>query len=281
MHYEPKDRKRIRKVERKSKHLTRALVLKMIDDYRGGTYTIKDLSYRYSITEVLVRKHIDEFLSELLNVDNTRTLLNSQKVPTPQGKKAAEKSLDFRKAFETQEHNQEFLNLLSEDDSPTLSEEEASFCWHWVYGSSSIEAVEKSGMDAGLIKPNKKDPTRVTNYRNICKLRSLYLRRKANILAFIQSIQADTLQRMNIDKNFVVQEILRQIEELRDSKDIQARRLLAKFIDNLSNILGLYSQTVNVNQVDMGDTIDILMSKAKEAQVTSDQPQIEQKKVTH
>jgi hypothetical protein len=181
----------------------------LIDDFIKTDMDQVQLANKYEISIPHAHAIIDTHIEGLVNARNTKELLKNQAIDHKKDSKNYHISVQrgtkgqYLKSLFDGEGTERFLELLSEDDSPVVTKHEAEFAWRWVYGSSSMQALKDSGLDAGLAVPKGKkvETSKLAAYKNACGLRALYLRKKPNLMQFIKEIQAENLKNLKVDKS--------------------------------------------------------------------------------
>ena len=157
--------------------------------------------------------------------------------------------------------NEEFLSLLSPDDSPTLTEEEALFSWIYVHKGDSIEALETAGLHIGLF------PDRPATYKRGLLTRSIFLQNKANIAQYIKELREKKYYTEDVTKQYVQELLLEQIAQMQLKGDKRDAVNLRQTIELLGKTIGAFTEKIEVHEVDPSRSLDLLISMAKEASV--------------
>ena len=166
--------------------------------------------------------------------------------------------------------NKAFFALLSAPDAHTLTSAEVKFCWSYVSSLDLDEAIFASGFDAGLYEENKSNPSGspvgVAGFDACIKMRIAYLKSKPNLQAFIKRIRKEAVLNVGIDKDFLQKEILLQIEGLKLSQTMDAKKLLRDYILMLGRSFGAFTDKVEIEEIDHGKTIEKLLMASRETQ---------------
>jgi hypothetical protein len=166
--------------------------------------------------------------------------------------------------LDTEKINKEFLDLLSEDESLVLSDNELIFCELYNDDGDEIRALEESKLNAGLKKT--RDIRDKEEYNHALTLRSFYLRRKPNVASYLNQIKREKIKQIIDGKEFVQTELLAVIERLKAHGSPQSLATYLKAIESLGRTFGAFEDKLTLNELS-GDTgIDRILAKAKEAQ---------------
>jgi len=134
-----------------------------------------DIGARLNITSKSVKDFIGRVAKSLGQSYETKKLISSQALDK-MGKRyswAPTKALDSK-------INSKFVSMLSEGDSPVLSEEELHFSYLLVYEGDQKAALVDSGLDVGLTKS-----LGLPEYNRLLELRCTYLKSKPNIISHL------------------------------------------------------------------------------------------------
>jgi hypothetical protein len=223
----------------------------ILDKYLKGT-TTSELSLQYNYTEDKLIQMLEEHYRDIVNAKEAHSLC----ITDNQGYNPIHEKL---KAVET--ITDDFLSLLSPPNSPTLSEEEALFSWILVHKGDAVEAVEEAGLSLGLFKD------RAPTYRRGILTRSLYLQNKNNISQYIKTLRDEKYQTEEITKQYIQQELLEQISQMKLKGDRKDAVNLRQSIELLGKTIGAFTEKIEVHEVDPSRSLDLLISMAKEASI--------------
>lgn len=223
----------------------------ILDKYLKGTST-SDLSIQYHYTEDKLIRMLEEHYRDIVNAKEAHSLCITDK----NGYNPIHEKL---KAVDT--ITEDFLSLLSPPDSPTLSEEEALFSWILVHKGDAIEAVEEANLGVGLFKD------RGVTYKRGILTRSLYLQNKNNISQYIKLLREEKYQTEDITKQYIQQELLEQIAQMKLKGDRKDAVNLRQSIELLGKTIGAFTEKIEVHEVDPSRSLDLLIEMAKEASV--------------
>lgn len=224
----------------------------ILDKYLKGAKT-KDLALEYHYPEYKIAEMITMHHKDLVNARSAHALASTNK----QGNNII---IDKLKATEV--INEDFMLLLSQDTSSTLSESEALYAWIYVHRGDTEEAIEMSGLQVGLYK------TESATYKRGLMARSFYLQNKPNVSKYIKELREQKFYADDVDKRYVQELILEQIDQLRQQGTKRDIRTLSKMIELLGKTIGAFTEKIEISEVDPSKSLDLLIQMAKEAQVS-------------
>jgi len=228
----------------------------IIDDYIYTNLTNKEISEKYGTSEKNVGLIIARHYKALANVRETKLLLHTQ-VGNSRFVMSKNEVLDTNKI------NEEFLSLLSEPDSLVLTDNELIFCELYNDDGDEIRAIEESKLNAGLKKT--KDIRDREEYVHAVQLRSFYLRRKANVGAYLLQIKQDRIKSITDGKQFVQTELLAVIERLKTSGSINSLSTYLKAVESLGRTFGAFEDKVTVENLSGDSALDKILMRATQA----------------
>jgi hypothetical protein len=223
----------------------------ILDLYLKGA-TIKELSNQFHYDEDKVRSMIDDHHEQLANSRAAHSLIITSK-------EGYNPVLEKLKAIEV--INDEFLSKLSPEDSPTLSEEEALFCWIYVHKGDSQEAIEMATLDTGLFKEQ------IVTYKRGIFSRSLYLQNKNNVAQYITQLREQRYYTEDISKQYIQQLLLEQIDQVKSKGDRKDAVHLRQLIELLGKTIGAFTEKIEVMEYNPSRSLDLLIEMAQEASV--------------
>lgn len=236
----------------------------IVEDYINSDLTIRQIADKYNTTELAVGNAVSRHYKALRNVKETRYLMRMSKAPLKPTPRSIASAKMYHSLFSDDGVNGEFLKRLSEPNEDVLLKWEIEFCYLWVYSVDEIEALEKSGLAIGLLKKEAGRKAERGGYDRSCRMRSLFLRRKPNIARTIKEIQKSNLIAEGIDKEFIQSELVREIQELREDKNLKARQLLSKNLEVLGKTIpGAFSEKIEISQIDPNQALQELIDMAK------------------
>lgn len=223
----------------------------------GKSYT--EIAQSISTSESSVRRFVTNTAKLLHQNVETRHLIDSQ-VLDKAGKKyswAPTKALDSQV-------NRKFMTLLSEGDSPVLTEEERTFCYLLVYEGNAKEALKDSGLSVGLVKG-----TKLSDYNRLLELRVAYLKSKPNIVDYLKELQLKFVETLAVNKSTIQAEIFRTITQLRNQDDPKNAPTIAKLLNDLGRTEGVFiDKQETSHQLNVDDAFDIMVQRRKELSST-------------
>lgn len=260
------------------KDLSKADFFEMIYDFVYVYRSCSPVAKKWGLEPRRCRHLIHTFCSDLLNLKESYDL--AMELPG-----IVEPSYDLklnnndRKISDisrmTIKHiNEEFLAKLSKEDE-ALSEAEQIYCWIFIHTGNNREALEKSGLDVGLIPnleefatPNgprtKRHRKFEVNLRNGLALRGYYLRSKSNIKDYLHSLRERKLEDINVDKGYIQSQLITLIEQMKEEGDTKQRGNLLRAIEMLGKTVpGTFSETINVTDVRPDEALDRLLALTK------------------
>lgn len=224
---------------------------KIIEDYLACKLSTVDIAEKHQVSESTVGKIVQETYKKFQNVKETKTLIATQSRP--------DVFLQLKKdCIDPERINKGFLELLSEQDSEVLTDNEAIFCELFVNNGDDFIALEESGLHIGL---NRKD----SSYRDSLRLRSFYLRRKHNIALRIRDIQKNKLKLMDYGKEHLQGELLALVEKLRNNSDPRSIPSILRAIELLGKSIGAFEEKITIDNINGDDSLDRILNKAKRA----------------
>lgn len=224
---------------------------KALDLYIYSSLSNKEISEKLGVGEKSVERYIRTLYKDFLNARETKCLLMEQALP-----------INYKsEILDTNQINEEFLNLLSEPDSGLLSDNELLFCEMLNQDHDEIKALEVSKLNKGL-KSNKEGRDQ---YKVSCQLRSFYLRRKPNVASYLTSLQQQKLEIVKDGKGFIQAELMAVIEKLKRMDGERSTANYLKAVDTLARLMGLFTEKIEVTNVSGDAALDRILNRAKEA----------------
>ena len=240
----------------------------IVSDYIEGTLSVSEIAAHHQTTEKNVGLIANRTWKEFTNMRESRLLAQ-----VPQD---AEAHYDVRHALAslqgTDEINQEFLDLLSDNGSHLLSDAEATYCWVMVHTGDTQEAIKTSGLDKGLFraKPDADGTLRDKrfNYDRALNLRSLYLNSKPNVVAYIKELRETRLIDADVGKARIQTELIDQITQMKASGQANKNRMaMLRSIELLGKTVGAFVERVEITEIDPNRALDELIEMAKAVEV--------------
>lgn len=228
--------------------------LNMIYEFSRGI-DLEDLSTKYNYTYKDIHKAVNKMLEDLLNIKESRVLEDNKYKKGLKGPI----QVSIRKLKDYKLINEDFLSLLSEDDSKTLSEEESLFSYLYVYRGDAHEGLETSGLSTGLIKGSE-------SYRKALTIRAAYLREKPNVASYIQRLREERYITTDVTKDSVQSMLLEELAVMKERGDVRDRVNIRQTIELLGKTIGAFTERVEIHEVDPSSSLDLLIEMAKEAE---------------
>ena len=223
----------------------------ILDHYLKGA-TTPWLAEEFNYPEDKINQMIREHHEQLTNSRMAHSLCITSK-------EGYNPVLEKLKAIEV--INDDFLGKLSPNDSPTLTEEEALFCWIYVHKGDSHEAIEMSTLDIGLFKDQ------VVTYKRAVFSRSLYLQNKNNIAQYITQLREQRYYTEDISKQYIQQLLLEQIDQVKSKGDRKDAVHLRQLIELLGKTIGAFTEKIEVMEYNPSKSLDLLIELASAASV--------------
>ena len=227
--------------------LTELEKFSLLMDYKSGALDFGQLTDKYNLrSKQRVEEYIGKTIQELNIVKETNALNPSTLSP-------------YTTYRPSNLINEPFLELLSPDEGE-LTEEEFSFAYRMVFIGTNKEAIVESGLDAGLRKYHSNESMA---YANALKVRGLFLRNKKNIREKIEQLRKVKLGELakDIDKDWVVNELVDQLERLKESGEHP--KLILDTIDKIGKTCSAFTERVEVTDLSAAKKIDQLIEQAK------------------
>lgn len=225
---------------------------KILDMYIYSGKTNKDIGIELGLAEKTVENTISRLYKDFLNMRETKCLIVEQSLP-----------VNFKsELLDTNQINKEFLERLSEPDSPTLTDNELLFCEMYNQDHDEIKAIETARLNIGFKRDSMTD-----NYKTAMHLRGYYLRRKPNIASYLTQLQKDRLSILEDGKVFMQSELLSVINKLKMNDSERSTSNYLKAVETLGRILGAFDDKVTVETINGDSAIDKILERAKQANV--------------
>ena len=263
-------KKTITKIRKKPVNIETSEKYRVIEDYINSDLTTQQIADKYSTSAKAVNLAVTRHYKTLRNIKETKFLMSgAAKAANPSKQMSATTKTMYQSLFADDGINGEFLSRLSLPDELVLTQWEMEFCYNWIYCSSDSEALKKSDLTVGLIpkergrKVDGVDRER-SGFDRSCRMRSLFLRRKPNVASMIKEIQKDNLKAEGIDKEFIQTELVREIQELREDKELRSRQLLSKNLEILGKTIpGAFSEKIEISTIDPNAALQELIELAE------------------
>jgi hypothetical protein len=171
--------------------------------------------------------------------------------------------------------NKSFHDLLSPPDSKALTDTEVRFCWAFVGCNNYEEAIEAANLDAGLFKMGasssaKTGTTKIASYEHCLKLRIVYLKSKENILKFIKELRKSSVFKPDIDKDYLQQKIMVQLDSLETNPSADSQKLSRDYIQMLGRTFGGFTDKLEIGSVNHLESVKMLRKHASDTETLAE-----------
>ena len=243
---------KIRKRKLELKELTPENKWNLLKDYCENRLTTQEIADKYNIAYEKVDRLIAKVYKSLQNVREIRMLMATQG-----NDKFSE--IMRKKYVDSETINQVFLEKLSHPDEP-LTDSEILFCEFLIEYGMDEEAIIKSKLDVGLKREQK------ASYLEGCKLRAFYLKKKPNIVSYIQKTRQANLGILEkYGKDYIQSQLITIIEQLGNIGDKSSLTHQLKALESLAKTVGAFEEKVVIESSNGDDALDRLIKRAKEA----------------
>jgi len=244
---------KVRKKTRNISDLSEAEKYMILDLYIKGQNTVREIGEKVSLT----RKDCDEFLLDFYTKLVNRRETNSLIASTNLGGVVAPHKFNHPSYV-----NDKFLSLLSPPDSEELTQEELNYCYLLVETNDNIVAMKESGMDVGLLSSgrNKADKEKYL------MLRSRYLQKKSNVSSMLSEMRDKKYDEITktLSPVRLQHELLEQYEASKAAGD---RRSAISLLRQLGESIAMFSNKLQIEDVNPDKVLTNLIEMAKEAEV--------------
>lgn len=238
-------------IRRKSGKLDLKTKWAVIEEYIESKLSNTDIAEKYEISPRAVNRIIDEAYRKFQNVRETKHLIATQRLPD-------KFRINHVPLIQPEQINESFLQLLSEEDSLVLTDNELLFSEYFVHLGDEKQAVKKSKLDKGLNKGVKK------GYEEGLELRSFYLRRKPNVAKYISELQKESLKSISTGRDKIQVELLSVLEKLRNNGDPKVIPQLLKTIELLGRSVAAFEDKQTIEHVGGDDALDRIFKRAQQ-----------------
>lgn len=229
----------------------------ILHDYIYGNLSNKGIADKYGITPKTTQETICALWKDFSQVKETKALIG---IPSNVNSTVTI-NLDPSKI------NEAFLSQLSEPDSPILTDPELIYCELYNTNGDEFLALRESGLAKGLKKPAGAGDLRP--YEQALSLRSFYLRRKPNIVAYLKDIQQKKISAITDGKAFIQIELLKVIEKLNNSEGDKNLMARLKAIELAARTFGALEDKLTVEEINGDSALDKILKRAKVAKETT------------
>jgi len=247
---EPVDPKKNTTITRKPKRTIEDLSsedkYKVLEDYTSGQYSINELRDKWRLN------HSDSLITF---INGTITKLNIIKETSSINPATQSHYLNYKP---TNLVNEPFLDLLS-PPTDTLTDEELTYAYLYVFTGDNQSAVEQSGLDAGL--NNKRIVKDTPAYAYAMRVRGLLLRNKPNVQSYINALREEKLKdNREVNKAFIIEELVDQLNQMKEEG--KERRLILETIKLLGQTCSAFTERIEIGTIDPSRPVDALIEMA-------------------
>jgi hypothetical protein len=244
-----KTRKKLVDLESASEHAPE-IVHKFID---GESW--EDLATEFHTSVDNVKLIVQRYWKSFTNTREGRMLIESQQNPEHNHKDSVYFSL--KQIQKASFMNQEFLDMLSDEQELVLTEAEDVYCWIFVQTGDNLTAIKTAGLDVGMLKDDSSDGR--NNFAQACYLRGLFLRRKPNIAAYIQKLKEIRFLKSDVSKESIQVELLEQLQQLKAmDQTIVVKREIRAILHLLGQTASAFSEKLIIEKIEPGKALDYL-----------------------
>ena len=173
--------------------------------------------------------------------DKGSQCMNEDKVQLYRNQRAIDKDINLK-----------FLDRISGKNDTVLTQEEMLFCYLLVHEGDERLALINSGLAQGLDKS-------VKGYTRASKLRILMLKGKRNLIKYINSLQVNYAKDLNIGKESIQTEIIKQLRQLTEQNDRRNAPTIAKLTEQLGRTVGAFTDKISIEEVSFDDAMDRML----------------------
>jgi len=251
-----------RKKERSLEDMDEASKWKLLKQYTDNPSTpVVTLCEEWNLNQDTFSRFIERFYKSFVQTKETKLLISEQQLEQNQ-KKCKDDIVYYRKFESPATMNDKFLSLLGEGEE--CSENEHTYSYTYIFTGNNEKALKESGLDVGLAKDKAH-----TNTRAILKMRGYYLRSIPRVKSLIEDLRSTKLEDILIDKGMVQSELVDLLYQLKEEGNPTTVNQRLRIIEDLAKTCGAMSENIKIEQVDPSSALDILIMKAKEAEVNS------------
>lgn len=230
---------------------------RILHDYIYSNLTNAEIADKYGTTKDVVSSTVSFLWKDFQQIKETKALVSHSMIRA----NSTTLHLDPTKV------NQEFLEQLSGPEDHYLTDPEVIYCELYNANGDDLSALIEAGLHKGLKKP--KVNSEESAYRQALALRSFYLRRKPNIVAYLKEIQQKKLTAITDGKAFIQVELLKIIEKLNNSEGDRNLASRLKAIELAARTFGALEDKLTVEEVNGDSALDKILKRAKQAKESS------------
>jgi hypothetical protein len=236
---------------------------KILEEFLEGT-SLSDIASNYKLDFGRVKNFISKYRQSINTAWELETIIKAR------DEKITAKQMD--KALIKKYVQPKLKKVLSSDDSDKLTMEELVYGWSYVHSGSNQVALKESGF-LEVLHENDRTP----GYQNLL---GIFLRKKANVKQYIQTVQQEYVQNTDVNRKYVQSELVKQVEQLKevvasDEVNMRGRNLLIKSIELLGKSVGSFQDRVVIEDADPNKALDNLIEMAQEQVQVTGQYRIE------
>lgn len=230
---------------------------RILHDYIYSNLTNAEIADKYGTTKEVVSATVSFLWKDFQQIKETKALVSHSMIRA----NSTTLHLDPTKV------NQEFLEQLSGPEDPYLTDPEVIYCELYNANGDDLSALIEAGLHKGLKKPKVNGEEAA--YKQSLALRSFYLRRKPNIVAYLKEIQQKKLTAITDGKAFIQVELLKIIEKLNNSEGDRNLASRLKAIELAARTFGALEDKLTVEEVNGDSALDKILKRAKQAKESS------------
>jgi len=226
-------------------------------EYLKNDLSNKQIGHIYGLSASQIDHMTSQLWTKFQNIKEAKMLAHAR---TPIGEVLA------RTYSSVDGINKSFLSKLSKEQE-LLTDNELLFCEFLLEFGDEVKAVEKSGLNVGLSTGDR------ASYKEGCRIRAMYLKKKENIKAYIYEMRKRNLEVLKSDgKEYIQSNLVQLIEQLSKRGDKGSLTSHLKAIEHLGRSIGAFEDRVSIETVNGDEVLDRIVAKAKEAQLAKKKP---------
>lgn len=229
-------------------------MMPLIFKYVQEGKSVSDIASDHKCAESWVREFIHKFYTKFRDIVETEALLQSHAIDMKGGPTSIPEKITLYKSQSKidKDINKYFIDKISDPNDSVLTEEEIIFCRLLIYEGDDEKALIDSGLAEGL------SPTRTQAVRPM-KLRIILLKQKKNIQRFLNELQINYAKELNVSKEMVQTELIRQLSELKAQNNPRNAPTIAKLTEQLGRTVGAFTDKVVVEEISFDAAMDKML----------------------
>ena len=233
------------------------ITLSIIGRYRNGEDP-EDISLDTGWLVQDIRREVTKFFGSLKDILETETLVAAQAADSQTIRLATKDTIKLYKNQKLidKDINANFIEKISLKNDTVLTQEEIMFCYLLVHEGDEKAALESSGLAGGLTKS-------LAGYKRAIKLRCLMLKGKRNLIRYINELQINYAKDLNIGKESIQTEIIKQLRQLTEQNDRRNAPTIAKLTEQLGRTVGAFTDKISIEEVSFDDAMDRMLEMRK------------------